>query len=792
MPFFDTPAFILTRQWRDSAQGLQLTLWAIADIGPICVTITGQEAVLFMAERDLSALDTLPRQGLRVGEASFYTCEGLLARPVYCQQYQQARDIERQLRARGITVWEADIRPTDRYLMERFIKGGVKIKGECHQQGAVWHFHNPSLSPNGYRPTLKTLSLDIETDGQGEALYSIGLTTPDWQNAWMVRCPQNNQAPGASNLTWCATENACLEQAFAAINDYDPDVIIGWHIVQFDCRVLDKLAKKHGLSFAIGRGQQAAFLREDALNRRAYIDVPGRVVLDGIDLLRTANLVHDSYKLDHVAKALLGEGKTFHSSQQVAEITAAYHHDPHKLARYNLQDCQLVEAIFAKADLLAYAIERSHLTGLALDKTGGSVAAFEFVYLPQLHRQGYIAPNLGEHTSTLSSPGGYVLDSTPGIYRNILVLDFKSLYPSIIRTFLIDPVAFWIAEHQQLADDAVVPGFHGAKFSRAHQLLPQIIENLWQARDSAKAAKNQPLSHAIKIIMNSFYGVLGSQGCRFFDPRIASSITMRGHDILQQTKAWIEQAGYQVIYGDTDSVFVWVGDEPSPEQAWQFGEALATDLNGRWQQQLQTQFAIECALEIEFETLYTQFVMPTIRNSATGSKKRYAGLRYDQGGEQLVFKGLENVRTDWTQLAKDFQYQLYLAVFAGNDVTPLIRTTIAQIYSGELNTQLIYKKRLRRELANYTKNIPPHIKAATRAVQLGDQLGRGDTIEYVYTHTGPEPLTNSQPLSQLARHLDYQHYIDKQIKPIADGLLHFLDLRFDSLTDTQLKLFGDD
>ena len=793
MPHFETPAFILTRQWRDTPRGLELTFWAIADIGPLCITVTGQEAVLFMAVIDAPQLQSLPKtpKGLRLGEARFLTCHGIETLPVYCPQYQQARDLERQLKARSVGVWEADIRPTDRYLMERFIKGGVKVAGDCTQQGNVWHFHNPSLSPNNYRPTLKTLSLDIETDGNAEALYSIGLTTPNWQKVWMVRCPQNNGATAAPNLIWCATEKACLEQAFAAITEDDPDAIIGWHIVQFDCRVLDKLAKKHNLPFAIGRGQQAAFLREDSLNRRAYIDVPGRVILDGIDLLRTANLVHDSYKLEHVAKTLLGEGKTFHSSQQVAEITAAYHNDPHKLARYNLQDCQLVEAIFEKAGLLAYAIERSHLTGLALDKTGGSVAAFEFVYLPQLHRQGYIAPNLGENTSSLSSPGGYVLDSIPGIYRNILVLDFKSLYPSIIRTFLIDPVAFWIAEHQALPADEIVAGFHGAKFSRQHHLLPKIIEHLWQARDAAKASRNQPLSHAIKIIMNSFYGVLGSQGCRFFDPRIASSITLRGHDILQQTKQWIEEAGHQVIYGDTDSVFVWVGDGAASGDAWQTGEALASQLNLRWQQRLKDVFNIGCALEIEFETLYTQFVMPTILKSNTGRKKRYAGLRYDKGDTQLVFKGLENVRTDWTQLAKDFQFALYTAVFAGTDVAPLIRNTIEDIHSGKLDEALIYKKRLRRDLHDYTKNIPPHVKAAKRASELGFPLARGDTIEYVYTHAGPEPLTDSQTLAQLAPRINYQHYIDRQVQPIADGLIHFLGLRFDQLTDSQLNLFGD-
>src|SRR5690606_14072975 len=122
--------------------------------------------------------------------------------------------------------------------------------------------------------------------------------------------------------------------------------------------------------------------------------------------------------------------------------------------------------IFSSQKLTDFAIARSQLTGLLLDRVGGSVAAFEYSYLPRLHRRGYVAPNLGELESDVVSPGGYVLDSRPGLYDNVLVLDFKSLYPSIMRTFLIDPCGFWQAQHQHLPDSDTVPGFNGAVFAR--------------------------------------------------------------------------------------------------------------------------------------------------------------------------------------------------------------------------------------------------------------------------------------------------------------------------------------
>ena len=133
-----------------------------------------------------------------------------------------------------------------------------------------------------------------------------------------------------------------------------------------------------------------------------------------------------------------------------------------------------------------------------------------------MHRQGLVAPNGHLQDEIEHSPDGFVMESTPGLYKHVLVLDFKSLYPSIIRSFNIDPVSMAVGLHKDLDQNELVPGFKGAWFSKKHQLLPNLIAELWQSRDQAKANNDQPLSQAIKIIMNSFYGVLGSGGCRFF------------------------------------------------------------------------------------------------------------------------------------------------------------------------------------------------------------------------------------------------------------------------------------
>ncbi|MGS0728949.1 DNA polymerase domain-containing protein, partial [Shewanella sp. 0m-11] len=254
------------------------------------------------------------------------------------------------------------------------------------------------------------------------------------------------------------------------------------------------------------------------------------------------------------------------------------------------------------------------LTGLELGRVGASVAAFNNLYLPHLHRSGFVAPSKPV-SDGIESPGGYVMDSVPGLYRHILVLDFKSLYPSIIRTFLIDPKGLVeglnLASHQQ--QDKAVQGFLGAWFSREQPILPRLIEHLSSAREDAKLHNNAPLSQAIKIIMNSLYGVLGSRGCVFHDARLASSITMRGHEIMKQTRLWIEAEGYEVIYGDTDSTFVWLGNDFELAQVQQTGKSLAEKVNQLWSSKLNSDFELESFLELEFETHFEQFFMPTLR-----------------------------------------------------------------------------------------------------------------------------------------------------------------------------------
>lgn len=781
--------FLLTRQARDIKGQTQIELWLSTENGPTQLLIQGERPVFFIEQAQIEQTKQFAAAkqiavDIRPLELKNFQLTPLAA--CYTQTTKDAFALKDELKRNDIVHFEGDVRLADRYLMERFIKGSMEFTGNLQYRNGFQRVQNAKCRTGEYQPKLHVVSLDLECSEKG-ILYSIGLDSPFDSRVIMIGEPEQADTP----IQWVKDEKALLDALIAWFKQFDPDVIVGWNVIDFDFRLLHKRAEWHNMKLMLGRADQPSFFRSSAQSQQGFISIPGRVVLDGIDTLKTATYHFRSWSLESVSQELLGEGKEIHNvHDRMDEINRMYRSDKPSLAKYNLQDCVLVNKIFAHTHLLDFAIERSRLTGVELDRVGGSVAAFTNLYLPQIHRAGYVAPNLHPE-NWIASPGGYVMDSIPNLYDSVLVLDFKSLYPSIIRSFLIDPMG--LVEGLQLeigkAEDEAVPGFRGGQFHRSKHFLPEMIEKLWAARDVAKKNNEKAFSQAIKIIMNSFYGVLGSSGCRFFDTRLASSITMRGHEIMKQTKVLIEDKGYQVIYGDTDSTFVSLNGAYNQTDADKIGNELVDYINQWWSNHLRSEYNLNSILELEYETHYRKFLMPTIRGAETGSKKRYAGLIGEGEQERIIFKGLESARTDWTPLAQRFQNTLYQMIFHGEDPSDYVREMVEKTNAGEFDDQLVYQKRLRRKLHEYQKNIPPQVRAARLADDINAKLGRPlqyqnrGRIEYLITVNGPEPH------EYLNSPIDYQHYIDKQLKPVADAILPFIGTDFEQLSAPQMGLF---
>ncbi len=787
--------FILTRHWRDAPAGTEIELWVATDDGPRKLLITAQSSVAFVPVQHRAALEiqlaSFPSLQVRPLELKTFHQEPVVG--VYATHFRQLGRLARALQSQNIPVFEADVRPHDRYLMERFITAGVLIEGG-QAEGATLVDCRLKPAPD-YRPALKVVSLDIETS-QHEALYSVALDGMAERVVFILGEPPAEQSePGESfdfALVYCPTRLVMIERLNAWFDRNDPDVIVGWNVIQFDLRVLQKTADDCGVKLLLGRDRQPTQWRTHP-GKQGYLfaPTPGRLVIDGIDALRAAVWSFPSFSLENVSQTLLGEGKAIGDEyDKMAEIERRYQQDKPALAVYNIRDCELVLRIFEKAKLLQFVLERAQTTGLQADHFGGSIAAFSHHYLPRMHRKGYVAPNVGE-IATKAFPGGYVMDSKPGFYDSVVVLDYKSLYPSIIRTFLVDPVGY--AEGMNLADAAMgVPGPQGTVFSRETHCLPEIVTTLSTARDEAKRLKNEPLSQALKLLMNSFAGVLGATECRFFNPKLVSAVTLRGHEMMKLTRVFVEERGYEAIYGDTDSIFVWLKRAHTNGDAHAVAAELVRDINAWWSRTLRDEQGLENFLEIEFDTHYKKFFMPTIRGSDVGSKKRYAGLSVDvHGQEEMVYRGLEMARSDWTPLARQFQEGLLTRIFRDEPHRAFVTHYAQSTLAGEKDDLLVYRKRLRHRLDAYEVNVPPQVRAARIADEHNARVGRpkqyqnGGWIQYVMTVSGPEPLEVRQSK------IDYEHYLAKQIQPIADAILFPKGESFATLTTSQQSLFED-
>jgi DNA polymerase II len=677
--------------------------------------------------------------------------------------------VRNRLGEAGIDCLEADLRFAYRYLIDRGIRGGFTVDGAFERRPGVGRvYRNQALVPAAFAPTLRVLSFDIETSLDGKRLWSIACAGAGGERVLMVH---RRPVEGAEVV---ADERALLEGFLAHVRAVDPDVLTGWNVCDFDLAVLQRTGQRLGIRCVLGRTQDDLELRRDQnFTREARAILSGRLVLDGLALLRSAFIRLEDYRLDTAAQMLIGKRKLFVSEHRGREIEKAYRDDPASLAAYNLEDARLVLEILERTRLVELAVRRSLLTGMQLDRVGASIASVDSLYLGALRARGRVAPSVRAVEPEGGIVGGLVLDSRPGLYRNILVFDFKSLYPSIIRTFNVDPMT-----HVTSGDADVVRTPGGALFRRSEPgILPDLVARLAEERARARAAGDGVAAQAIKILMNSLFGVLGSPASRLFSPAVANAITIAGQHVIRLAASAVEALGHQVIYGDTDSLFVDIAEADTARAAAR-GEVLRAAIGASVAEAVGREFGCTSHLELEFEKVYARFFMPEVRGGATGSKKRYAGLV----DGKVEFVGLEAVRRDWSEVARRFQRELLDLVFHDRPVADFVRTFVAALREGRFDAELAYKKAIRKPLGEYTKTTPPHVKAARK--QTG---AAGRIVTYIVTRAGPETVGEATAAP------DYDHYVTQQLKPIADAVLRFVEgPDFDEMIGArrQLSLFS--
>jgi DNA polymerase II len=717
---------------------------------------------------------------------------------------------------RGIRTYEADIRPYERFLSDRHIRGSVTVEGAWSPGNHVDKvFINPVCTATEWHPRISVLSIDIETAPFGSEIQAIGCDLRDpWTGVERREILFVSESPADRDIHCVPDEPSLLREFVRLVREADPDIITGWNVIEFDFLRIAERCAVHGVPMDFARSDEGArFLAGDGRTSSAMI-IPGRQVLDGIRLVRASPERFEDYSLETVAQGVLGTGKEIDavgSREKLAELKRLHDTDPVAFCRYCLNDAVLVVDILERTGLLELTIMRCLLIGVPLGRAWTSIASFEHIYMEALHDRRIFAPTRGvDPLPGGRAPGGAIITPRSGVFDNVLVFDFKSLYPSIIRTFNIDPLGYLGGgEYADNTGDAITAP-NGARFAREPGILPEMLGVFFGERQAAKDRGDETASYVYKIVMNSFYGVLGARGCRFAGAPLAGAITSFGQRLLHWCRDVFSEQGYRVLYGDTDSLFVESGLPPgvSYTELSGLGHSLSGLVNRRLSQWVYTEYAVKSSLDLEFEKTYRSFFIPPMRSDITlgrpagefdevaegiavdttlrGRAKGYAGLAVhgDDDPGQIEIKGMEAVRSDWTMAAREFQRGLLDRIFRGGDgatIEEFIRDTVMGLRSGRLDEKLVYRKGLRKGVSEYTKSMPPHVKAASFLPEE-DQKG---TVRYLITRSGPQPVgfVSAEP--------DYEHYLTKQLRPIAEAFGDIVPIDIPRLfsVDHQLNLF---
>ena len=776
--------FLLTSTYRSFDDRTEVRFHAVLESGARVVILDDRmRPYLFVRERDWAPAARVT--GARVEPTNLCAFNGENVARIEAPNPERLAELRDKLLRASLEPLESDVRFAQRWLVDQGIFGSFSIEGPSEERGRLGRvYYNPLLRPARFVPQLTVLSFDIETSLDGQQLFSIACAGAGGDRVFIVHHDVHTSFP--SHVEIFSDEQSLLLAFFDHVRQTDPDVLTGWNIPDFDLPAILKFSKRAQIACDLGRGTTGVTIRRDpGFTREARAFVPGRSVLDGLALVRGSFVKLDDYRLETASRAILGRGKLFAHDDRGAQIESSFQNDPVLLAEYNLEDARLVRDILRKLSLVELAVERSLLTGLPPDRIGGQIAAIDSLYLHILRKRGRVAPSIPTSREFEPIAGGLVLDATPGMYRHVAVYDFKSLYPSIIRTFQIDPLTF-VGEmdpRDKRAHLIITPS--GAAFRRGASggpagIFPELVANLGQERADARKAGDERRAYAIKILMNSMYGVLGTSASRLFSPVVANAIPIAGQYVIRAAARSVAKHGYRVLYGDTDSIFVDM-NEAEPERAQERAEHLRTLISADLAEVLRADFDVESFLDLALQKVYARLLLPELRHRAEGSKKRYAGLLKTPNGWEIDIVGLEAVRRDASPLVRRFQRELLEHVFHDKPVESFVRAFVADLRAGRIDNELVLQKSLRKPLDAYTKTTPPHVKAARRAHDVP-----GRTVAYVMTKHGPEPI-NARTAPP-----DHDHYITKELRPIADSILRLVGNRdFDDIVGApkQLSLF---
>ncbi|MEM3325985.1 MAG: DNA polymerase II [Thermoproteus sp.] len=661
---------------------------------------------------------------------------------------------EAALSLKGTEVYEADIRFYMRYMIDTGVTPSTWHVVEVSEEGKIGKYRKylakrppePLAEKSGVLPDLRILAFDIE-------VYNERGTADPTRDPVIVISLKDSSGKTTAIAANDKDDRNAIREFINYVNEYDPDVILGYNSNGFDWPYLVERSRRLGITLGVDRlggvPQQSVYGHWSVLGR-ANVDLFN--LIDEIQEIKVKTL-------DRAAEyfgVMRRDERTLIPGHRIYE----YWDDPSRrplLIKYAIEDAVSTFGLGEK--LLPYLIQLSSVSGVPLDQVAAASvgARVEWLLMRYAYRMGEIAPNREERPYE-TYRGAIVLEPRPGIYQDVAVLDFTSMYPNIMMKYNLSPDTYLEPDEPDPPEGAYRAPEVGHRFRKAPTgFIPQVLASLVRLRREVKKTMSglDPNSveykllderqRALKVLANAMYGYMGWMGARWYKREVAESVTAFARNILMDVINYAKSIGMNVIYGDTDSLFV----KYSPNI-----DKIIEYVDNKYN------------IEIKLEKIYKKILF-------TESKKRYAGL-LDDGRIDIV--GFEVVRGDWCELAKEVQLNVIGQVLnsqnineARNKIINYIKSIIDKIkkYNIDIDDLIIWKT-LDKELGEY-KVIPPHVYAARLLEKHGFKVHKGTTIGYVIVKGGEKLSLRAKPyiLVEDIKEIDIDYYIEKQIVPAA-------------------------
>ncbi len=770
-----------------------------ADGGTSCVFSNDSLPYIYLYTKDLSVASEIKREyGVSVELVEKFLPVGYSEKPVKMLKLigndpGEMPRLREAMKKYG-DVYEADILFKYRYLIDHKLKGmqWIEVEGEKRRSNSVKCeiIEASRIAPvqGDHNAPLRYMAIDIECmsdslydrlpDPQIDQIVIVSISFfPDYKGAKNIVLVAK-QAKGEGVLGF-GNEKDMLSKFLDILNDYDPDILVGYNINNFDLPYMIKRLEVLELPGNLGRDDKRSFSKK--MQNSHMHSITGRVVVDPYEILKRDPWVkYRRYDLGTVSKAILGEDKVeMDGIREMHELW--YGANTKKFIEYAKKDSELVLRLVIEKHMLDKFFELAKISGLLLqDALGGQSQRHECRLLHEFRDANFVMtckPDEMElqkrklQREKLGLKGALVLEPEVGFHKDggTIVLDFTSLYPSLILTYNICPTTLLLNDEPKPCFDSPT-GARFVKHETKEGIMPKILRELIETRKKVRkeiSNEKDPERRrilnakqlALKDMANSLYGYTGYIRARLYVLDVASVITAFGREIITKTKMLIEEKyPVKVIYSDTDSVFIKTNIKDL-DMAWVFGKEISDFITE----------ALPGVLELKLEKIYKSFLILT--------KKRYAGWSFEKEGDgwkdKIEMKGIETVRRDWCELVSESLTDALNIILKEGDVQKAskhIRGVIKYLFEGKIPLEkLTVVKGISRALDRYD-GVQPHVELAKK-IKARDPSKTpvvGERLQYVI-------IKGNQMLSKRAEDPDFvrknnlkvdtQYYLENQLLP---------------------------